>query len=109
MLSGIKRLLKPGKQAKQEKEIIVNIKVKQKENRRLNIEKAEKINKMSNDIMELVPETRNEVSKKLTKEIMDYNKNIEHKMEENNRYIQEQLDKAKYLKLDVEYIKEMIN
>lgn len=40
---------------------------------------------------------------------MEINAQIDPKIEECNLYIQEQLDKAIYLKLDVEYIKEMVS
>ncbi|MGF2714274.1 hypothetical protein ACQUY5_18620 [Bacillus cereus] len=109
MLSGLKRLFKPNKQAMKEKDIIINIKVKQKDIRRLEEERALKIDEMCEAVKGLSKGNKDEVSIKLTNDIMEINMQIDPKIEECNEYIQEQLDKAKYMKLDIKYIEEMVS
>lgn len=109
MLSGLKRLFKPNKQAMKDKDIIINIKVMQKDRKKLETERALKIDEMCETVKGLSKENKDVVSTKLTNDIMEINAQIDPKIEECNLYIQEQLDKAIYLKLDVEYIKEMVS
>ncbi|PGF05371.1 hypothetical protein COM61_01470 [Bacillus toyonensis] len=92
-----------------EKDIIINIKVMQKDRKKLETERALKIDEMCEAVKGISKENKDEVSTKLTKDIMEINAQIDPKIEECNLRIQEQMDKARYLKLDVGYIEEMVS